>query len=102
MKKVLILHDRNGLNFDGVEEFGEPSFIIEANVHPADIGKIRDATIEAIEHFGQNDYLLVTASIVSSIIMGIICSTLREYQDHVNVLIFDSKHEKYIERRLSL
>lgn len=100
MKKVFILHDRSGLNFDSVESIGESWIVMENNIHPADLKAIGEAVDEVLNVIEEDDCILVTASLSSTVAMGLLCSRLPF--GYVNILVFDSKHEKYIERRLTL
>jgi len=102
MRKVYVLHDRCGLNFAGANKYGEQVYVLDSKTHPADVAGIREAVVEMIRKWQSDDIIVVTSSIVSAIAMAIVASCLKPFQNSINVLIYDAKSEKYIERRLEL
>jgi hypothetical protein len=100
---VWITQKRDGLDFVKAEAFGFLIHVLDEKVHPADIGTITEVARSVANEFSNEDKILPTASVSSTVMMAALVAELSGHGfTGVNLLIFDAKSGEYKERRLQL
>ena len=105
MAKVFILNPREGVDFSPAEEYGE-LVPIGKNISPSNFEMISEAMENVASMMAEEDYVLPTASMASSVMMAYLIQNLmmKIYgdSDKLNVLVYDSKACAYRKRVMSV
>ncbi len=102
MSRVFLLNNSPKYNYSNAQKFGKFVFMLEDNISPFNINEqiCKLSTSLVMNKFNcEKDYICMTGNTLSLCWLSI---TLSGLFDRVNLLLFDSKSGKYVERKLDL
>lgn len=96
MPKVYVPNN-SGHDFSKAEDFGELVFITKGTIERFKINNMYRAVVDALEDSTPEDYIMVTGLTQINVVLT---SVFSWKHSRLNLLIYDSKEERYILREL--
>jgi len=101
MPKVFILSKTDRYDYSNAEKFGELVYLLEDSISPFNVNEHIYIVSSMLQNNFDNekDYICMTGNTLSLCWLSIAMSNLFT---KINLLLFDSKTETYVERKLEL